>query len=264
MRLFFNSLNSSSSNPTVPVYILAGQSNSNGEGEVGGAEGALPLDLQNLTGVYILNNQTSNTYELLSYSSTGANQKDNPSSGRPNGIGQEMKLGQLLSGFHSQDVFFIKEATGSQKIADGGTWHPSPQGARWTSLTSKLNFSRQYFQNNNLNFEIRAVIWAQGEADGLNSADANNYESNLLEVISEFRSLTEVPDLPFLMFRLRTDIPRAFSSTVRAAMESVAALDTNAYTIDIDDIPLIDSNIHYSMNGQITASERAFAVIQGL
>ena len=253
---------------TAPAIVLwlAGQSNSNGEGEVGGAEGALPVELQGThSDIMIMSNGI--TFQPLVYGVKNVgNQKDDFDNGRENGIGQEMKLGRLMADFYGRTIYIVKEALGGNSIAD--EWNPdtgASEGARWAEWDAKWTAAKAFFLANDLEYEVVALVWAQGEADS-NNTDGPNYQTNLTNLISRFRGAENANDstLKVITPLIRLDIPRNNPTDVRNAQIAVAAADANVYTVNVDDVPMVDAGIHHSMNGQITMSERIWNVINTL
>ena len=100
-------------------------------------------------------------------------------------------------------------------------------------------------------YEIEGMFWYQGETDAGNSTSASSYEANLNKLVAAMRTDFSTPNMDFFIGRLRNGIPRTYLSTVRAAMESVAATDANAHLVDCDNLALNADNIHFSASGQV-------------
>ena len=250
----------------VKVIWLAGQSNSNGEGTVDDAEGPLPTDLQGIhSDILIMSNGI--TFHPLRYGLNGVgNQKDDFTNGRENGIGQEMKLGRLMADAYGETIYIIKEGEGGNSIAD--EWNPdtgASEGERWPEWDAKWTAAKAFFAANGLEYEVVALVWAQGEAD-TGAGNAANYQTNLSNLIARFRGSDNANNsaLPVIIPLLRLDIPRPDPGTIRNIQLATAAADANVYTVNVDDVPMVDAGIHHSMNGQITMSERIWSILQGI
>lgn len=258
MIQFIYSLNSNrASAKAARLYLLLGQSNSNGEGTVD--TGTLPANLSGaFANVKIINRNTGGTFAPLEY---GVNQKDDFASGRSNGIGQELELGRLLAEYYKTDIYFIKVATGGVGVAAGQPWYYE-NGSLHTSFESYYNAAVNYFNSNNIEFVVCPAVWVQGEFDARSEADANAYSVNVVNAWNRIKTYVGNSALPIVQVRLRPDIPRTYVATVRAAQEQLATDSTTVHWINADDVTMVDSGLHYSMNGQIELSNRIFNILK--
>ncbi len=245
------------------VYLLAGQSNSNGEGLVSNISD-LPVNLQSqFSNVFIIDRHTSGVANLQYL----VNNKDDTNPGasvRTNAIGQELELGRLLHNYYGHDIYFNKVATGGVGVQAGQVWY-WVDGSYHTRLEGQHDQLISYLQSNNINYDIDALIWVQGEDSSNSSATASAYFVDALNCFTRIRTHVGKPNLPIIQVRLRTDIPRSYPSITRSQQELLASTyPATIFWVNADDMVMIDNGIHYDMNSQITLSNRIFNILTTL
>ena len=109
------------------------------------------------------------------------------------------------------------------------------------------------------------MIWAQGESDADTTANANAYEANLENFISDIR-LTYGTDLDFAIAQLSTSqtaLDSQLLATIRSGQASVAANDPNTFAIDSDAFYEGDG-LHYNANGQVALGNALAVAFQAV
>ena len=86
------------------------------------------------------------------------------------------------------------------------------------------------------NFDIRAMIWHQGEGDRM---VPDNYYTNLKCLIAYCRGIVGNQRLPFICGTISTKSSQ-YNSTIDTAIRKIAEEDTYVYLIDIADASLLD------------------------
>ena len=228
-------------NTTAPikVYILAGQSNMVGMGELGsGAGGNYPLGtpgtLETITQLDYKfpnlidgsNNWTTrnDVYIYEARLSTYPYQQGGITPGVVNGsstMGPEIQFGHIMGEAHDEQVILIKVAQGNRSLA--WDFRPPSSGRNdpaspWESLEYTLMIDGVNDVLNNLatiypnyigqGYEIAGFFWFQGHKDTTNTDYADEYEINLVNLINDVRSSTYgfgVPDLPVVVATIGFD-----------------------------------------------------------
>jgi hypothetical protein len=240
------------------VYILAGQSNSNGEGVV---NDDLPLNLSGeFNNVFIINRNTTGVENLQYF----VNNKDELVSGPPEleAIGQELELGRLLHNHYKTDIYFIKVATGGVGVHTGQVWSYI-DGSYHTALEGYYDTLLEYFTNNNIAFDAKGLIWVQGEDSSNVEETAIAYFDDALATFNRIRTYVDEPNMPIIQVRL-TEIANPFWETTRAKQELLSSTYSSIYYVNADDVEKEVDNLHYSMEGQIELSNRIFNILKYL
>lgn len=232
----------------VDVYIMDGQSNNKGKGEVS----ELPARLQGpLLNQYIWH---ENDFEILE---DGQNQV---------GYALTSAGGFDYSEFGAEMEFAYQRKQENKtsyivKVGRGGTYLAQKAGDDHSELSSNELHDRMLslvsdaitnLQNAGKTPIIKAYFWMQGEWDGLNTTDADNYEINLTNKIAAVRSDLSLPNLPVIIGRLsvnQTGVPER--STIRTAQDNVNTDVDNTSLIDTDSYTMLDT-LHFDTDGQIS------------
>ncbi len=178
---------------------------------------------------------------------------------------------ELLFGYNMapQDP---KQVMAIIKIAWGGTnlgaqWRPPSAGGTVGDLYTKwVNFFNEAKSTLDPAFEPEfcGMIWMQGESDTGDPKMANEYESNLTNLIKDFRAEIKSPNLPFVHATIsKADAWKAYGDVVRAAEEKVAQTVTNTATFATDDYGMCDP-WHYDTAGMVSLGERFAAAMKKL
>ncbi len=188
-------------------------------------------------------------------------------------FGPSVSFGTTIKdAYPGDDIYLIEHAWGATSLASA--WDPDGFG-NWNSGNSagvhQDSFGVQYyhFRNvvtaaladldaNNVDYEISAMLWMQGESDAVNASRDVAYQANLESFIADIRS-NYGQDLPFIIGRINP-IWGGESSATRAAQQSVAESTAGVEWFDTDNFPTHgnNTNVHYNTEGQIQLGQ-AFA-----
>jgi hypothetical protein len=102
-----------------------------------------------------------------------------------------------------------------------------PTGKRKLSLEAKTRIKKA-IEMQGANFDIRAIVWHQGETDRLGTRAQAEYFENLAAVIAYIRGVLGNPKIPFIIGGINTS-SSGYSATINAAMRELAN-DDDAYT----------------------------------
>ena len=211
----------------IKVFILAGQSNMVGMGELGnnnyplGTPGTLEtitqLDYKFPNLIDAANGWTTrnDVYIYEARLSSYPYQQGWLTPGVVNGsstMGPEIQFGHLMGETFDEDVILIKTAQGNRSLA--WDFRPPSSGRNdpaspWESLEYTLmidgvnnvlsNLATLYPNYQGQGYEIAGFFWFQGHKDGTNTAYADEYESNLVNLINDVRTDFGVPNLPVVV-----------------------------------------------------------------
>ena len=250
----------------VPVFIVAGQSNTDGRVPMSD----FPKEIT----------QDSYKHCLWSYGS-GTNGADGTFTQfwpktfiprNPQRWGYDAIVYDLLGKSLQQDFYVIKESLGGTAISTKAP--KSTQHMYWSAdeafLDSVLSASvggrsllkalcdhidrcidgqlSQFKQG----YEFKALLWHQGESD---VKQAKVYQKNLEAVIAYVRQhlVNKTGDkryatLPVIIGGISHQ-SRGYSSTLEPQQMAVAEQDANCYYIDVFDAPLLKDNLHFNREG---------------
>lgn len=101
---------------------------------------------------------------------------------------------------------------------------------------------RNHVKSDGNNFDIRAFIWHQGEADR-NLPD--NYYENLKYMLAYVRGVVGNKNLPFITGTINRN-STMYSKGVEDAQIRLAAEDPNFHLIDMSGAPLLNDSLHFN------------------
>ncbi|MFT6106712.1 MAG: hypothetical protein ACJATL_000948 [Rickettsiales bacterium] len=194
--------------PKVRIFILAGQSNMQGYGTVGGVEakpGSLVDVIKNDTNgdwskIGKLNNWTSLENAFLYYDKGGSIIRDQVTVGQganANLIGPELMFAHKLDEYYDDPILIIKTAWGGHSLAVN--FRPPSAGGVTGDSYKKMIKTVKYITKNLENYEISGFGWFQGWNDGGDANFYNEYESNLTHLIHDVRNDLKVSKLPIVI-----------------------------------------------------------------
>lgn len=139
-------------------------------------------------------------------------------------------------------------------------------GSLYLGLVDKMNqFKRGCFNADGVNPSTKFLVWDQGEKDGRVLADANNYETNLTNFITNLRTAVG-ETVPVLLNLFNPDIanasvnPVTYWATIDTAKTNVAAALTAVKTVSMSNTTMETDHIHRTPAGYLTAAENIMTV----
>jgi hypothetical protein len=145
----------------------------------------------------------------------------------------------------NQAFYVIKHAEGGTSIDPTGAtdhhWTPfyetldSQSQSLLRTFEDKIRACREKGD-----FDIRAMLWHQGEGDADSEIASAKYYYNLRSMIAYIRGVVGDTRLPFIC----GTVPHAsasYNATVEAALEQLAQEDPYFYLIDLNDAAMLDS-----------------------
>ncbi|MGB1130239.1 MAG: sialate O-acetylesterase, partial [Haloferula sp.] len=212
--------------PPLKIYILAGQSNMEGHGEMEPIEtqGTLQYQVENDPSAFAHLKEgggwASRGDTWIWYKRNGTDVLNgNLSAGYgryDHTIGPELQFGIEMGNAHGEQVLLIKTAWGGKSLytdfrPPSSGWSVNPpvaagdQGFYYQEMLSYVNDVltnlSTYFPNYNsaAGYELAGFGWHQGWNDRIDADAVNEYEANLENLINDVRSDLGVPGLPFVI-----------------------------------------------------------------
>ena len=116
-------------------------------------------------------------------------------------------------------------------------------------------------------YEVKGLLWVQGERDSRFENYANAYKTNLTNLINSFR--TDVVSARFVIVRIHDDLDPAiylYQSTVRQAMIDITTVGgpdyiSDTYLLDPSAYTLFNDNVHFTGQTQIDLSNAALLLL---
>ena len=256
-------------NAEILVYLVGGQSNADGRANVAGLSGGLE-NPQNDVDFFF---RTEGAAHSLDSTLTTLR----PGLSETNGFGPAISFGRSMADFYSgandPSVAIVKYANGGTNLhtqwAAGGTNGTAGDGSEYVVFQNTVNDGIAAIQaaNPGETVTIAGMIWVQGESDADTFANANAYEANLANFISDIR-LTYGSDLDFAVAQLstsQTGLNSQLLSTIRSGQANVAANDPNTLVIDSDAFYEGQGDgLHYNFNGQVALGNALAVAFQAV
>ncbi len=240
------------------VYILAGQSNMSGGGDVV----AECLQFDAVVGDKVRIWDASDVWgkqggpvKWETLNQLQALKKE----AKANKIGPEFGFAKAMSQLYPADELCLI------KVSHGGTaidwWLPDPTGKE-NGCSKLLANLKGALQNIGGDYEVAGMLWMQGESDAKTQADAEAYQKKLEQLIALMRKETGKPELPVVIGRISSRILESkkfnmpFVKVVQSGQEAVAEDDKNASVINTDDLSQRSDLVHFDQEGQLGLGKR--------
>lgn len=172
---------------------------------------------------------------------------------------------QLKTLLSKDNIYIVHHAQGGTSLSS--QWKSTATvGALYNELVFKTKATINLFNDvDGVTPNIRFIYWGQGETDAARSTDASNYQTNLTNLVNNFRTAVGMASLPFLVGRLNQNIDSVtfpFWNTVRTAQTNVAGALSNVFLVNQDNAEMAVDNVHYTTSGYTTISSNIISVAQ--
>lgn len=247
----------------VDMFIVMGQSNADGKAQFINLDSQTGRSLEGLdrTGTQIhMSSIDHTTREYIEGTWEQYNPGTNSSSGGDR-FGPELGFTDTVKAIvdgggnstYNKPIAIMKLAKGSTTLATN--WD-SPDGDCYKAMIQDIPNSKFDLGQANYKFNIRGMIWYQGESDSYLQADADAYGANLTTLFADIRARFNKPTLPIMMCKVDWVEPSRpdYVDTVRAAQQAVADADTNIEIIDAAGYDLRD-DVHLNAKGMYELGE---------
>jgi len=239
--------------PITRVYLLAGQSNMDGYGQLS----SLPVALRDAQDDVFIWWSGAASWRGLQPSSwvTG-----------DHGIffGPEMGFGRRLADVHSRDeVRLIKHAVGGTNLAE--YWYPgasredASMGEGYRVFIETVEAARAELGPH----EIAGMAWMQGESDAVSEVHAAAYEDNIRHFLERVRQDVGDPDMPFVMGAIECPAYCTWQEDVIAGMRVLAEAE-GVHVVETADLRKYPNDYwHYQGPGQRVLGRRMADALAG-
>ncbi len=240
--------------PPVQVYLLAGQSNMVGIGQVT----ALPESLR----------VAQDDIGMYCSLTPGWRALDTACSAGPSWIGPEVSFGRTLAdALPDVEVRLVKHAVGGTDLYD--YWDPGETpddtaGEGYRVFRETVQAALADLDAEGRSYQVAGMIWMQGESDATQPHMAGAYQANLTQLIDRVREDVATPDLPFVAGLIDCTGVCTYRAAVRTAQQAVADADPLVDVIETQDLGLHPTDAwHYQGIGQRVMGERFARVLLG-
>jgi hypothetical protein len=175
----------------------------------------------------------------------------------PNFFGPEITLANELSK-PIPNLAVFKSAYGGSNLALDWQKGSTSGNQLYDTMLGQFKHATALLDSSNVQYKVVGLFWMQGESDAANQTYANNYESNLKNLIQNIRADVGKPSLSVVLGRIGAQLPSPydFKETVRTAQLKVAEDDALVSWVSIDDQPLDTDDIHLLADGVKVLGER--------
>lgn len=223
--------------PEVDLFLTMGQSNADGKADINNLDPVLAaLDrsdiLAYLSGVDTSNNNTfiPGTWDPMVVGVNTANVS--------NRFGPEVGFADTVKQLpndldYTNPLALMKYAKGGTKLAT--VWDSDfADNFMYEGLLKALPDSKFKLGQAGYKFNIKGLIWYQGESDSSNQDDADNYQANLTALLTDIRTRLLTPLLPVVICKVSYEAGSepTYLTEVRAAQQATADADPNIGIID--------------------------------
>ncbi|MCL4180955.1 MAG: Ig-like domain-containing protein [Verrucomicrobia bacterium] len=271
----------------VKVFILAGQSNMVGHGEMEpiGTQGTLQFTYNNdpVTYAHLKNGSLWAVRDdaWIWYRRDGTLVKGGLTTGYGAGsttIGPELQFGHAMGEHYGQKVLLIKIAWGGKSLQTdfrppSAGWNfdvPGKEGDQGYNFTEMLedvidataNLQTHFPAYNPADgFEFAGFAWHQGWNDLVSTSASAEYEANMEKFIKDVRFAVGVPNLPFVIATTGQSNPTTYSTVELAQLKmedftkypafngNVSVVDTKSFWIPASSSPA-DEGYHWNRNAK--------------
>ncbi len=249
LLLLSSAIASRADDSTIKVFILAGQSNMEGQAVVdldhekyyNGGKGNLehvmkhsPLKkmyshLKDAQGNWIVRDDVWVRYKTERELKKGKLSIGYAVYGGKNHFGPEMQFGHVIGDYVPNQVLLIKTAWGGKSLYKD--FRPPSAGGEvgvyykrmLAEVDEAFNRIGLEFSVQRADFDIAGFVWFQGWNDMYNETARNEYEQNLVHLINDVRTHHREPNLPVVIGELGNGGPKA-SANMIAIREAQAAV----------------------------------------
>lgn len=249
----------------VKIFILAGQSNMEGKGQI------LPATTPGTLAHVVANDPEGKYQFLIDETGDWAVREDvwiRDESPRHSGltvgygsgtdlVGPEIGFGHFAGDFYDSQVLIVKAAWGGRALATqfrppSSGWDNPPtssldDGFYYTEILRLVEEATTnlgtYFPNyDGQGYEIAGFCWHQGYNDKIDTGRSAEYEANMANFIRDMRDDLNAPGLPFVIATTAQDDSESYNTVERAQLKMA---DTTAYPEFAGNVVVIDAKQPY-------------------
>ncbi|MEL6816251.1 MAG: sialate O-acetylesterase [Cyanobacteria bacterium J06598_3] len=183
-------------------------------------------------------------------------------------LGPELSFGRQLVVSTRETVYLIKDGLGATTLETD--WDPNGINNSYDRFTETVDVALATLTAQGIAYEIKGMVWMQGESDVWVPGFAEQYEENLAVLVSDVRSRYG-ETLPIAIGLIRGDLPTDDSEPlrqVRAAQRAIATADPYTTLVNTDALGtgaavLQSDAVHYNAAGQVLLGKAFAAALLG-
>lgn len=249
----------STAKPHYVIYLLAGQSNMDGRGNVADLKGTLQKYAKPMPEVLIHFSagglrrplRTNSGFDPLAPGFSGSNATSNS-------FGPELGFGHAMAQASPHEKILLV------KFSEGGTslsadWTLNDPKKLYVQFIKFVKTTQEKIDEAGGDCEIRGMLWMQGESDA-NLPDGA-YKDLLTKLIAKTRADLNLPKLPFIIGQVCDDGKRDF---VIAAQKAVAKEVPATAFVKSSGLTTTDNGTHFDAKSQIELGRRFAKEMQRL
>jgi len=182
-------------------------------------------------------------------------------------FGPELFFGKVLAdSFPGRKFAFVKVARSGTYLGKSSEWLPPSSnggkgGTYYTAMMGSIDAALKAFPSafDTALYTPRwaGFLWLQGEFDAMDATLANQYGTNLANLVKDIRAKAGVADLPVVLPMIDVQPMWTDNGKIRAA--DVALTRTLAHVDTVDTKGLPTDNIHYKAAGMVVIGKRCAA-----
>jgi hypothetical protein len=227
---FFSGIQTSLASEEILVFILAGQSNMRGRGEVHELLCTAPRLIK--------------VPENVEFHSTGTKRSLFGERNLRWTFGPEVIFAHEISeAWPEQKICVVKYTVSGSDLASWGKTH-------YDTLMGHVQAATKGKQ-----VEYAGLLWMQGETDAESIEKSEQYFENLKALIQRTRRDLQSGHCPFLIGSLSAS-HRPGCEIVREAQRKVTEIIAGTYLVSTEGLTTLEDNIHYDSKGQIELGRR--------
>lgn len=222
---------------TVDVFLVGGQSNADGRGNVSGLPAALQVPQADVLFYHsdVGGGSHATAKQLITL---------RPGVAENGGFGPAILFGRTMADAYPQrTIALLKHANGGTGLYND--WNPQG-GPEFNHFVNTVASGMAALQAAGLTPVIRGMLWVQGERDARSLDTANQYEQNLEAFIREMRNRYGQE----LVFIIGETFKNQYGDVVSSAQAAVAARDAKTGFVCTRDFEFQSDDLHFSATGQ--------------
>lgn len=182
-------------------------------------------------------------------------------------FGPELFFGKVMAdSFPGRKMAFIKVARSGTYLGKSSEWLPpsSNNGTGGThykammgSIDAALKTFNTAFDTSLYTPKWSGFLWLQGEFDAMDATLANQYETNLTNLVKDIRTKAATPDLPVILPMI--DVQSLWTNNAKIRAADVALTKKLVHVDTVDTKGVSTDGIHYKAAGMVIIGTRCAA-----
>ncbi len=175
--------------------------------------------------------------------------------GQLTNVGPEFSFGRRIAARMGERVYLVKYGLGATSLEQD--WNPNGSGPQYNTFRDTVNLALDELTKSGLTYQVKGMVWMQGESDTYDDSFAPRYQDNLTNFIANVRDLYGA-DLQVAIGLLREDLPTSSINRglVRAAQWAVGRGYPHNCLVNTDalggrEILVASDPTHYNAAGQV-------------